>query len=96
MEVERGNVDLVRLGLHKRKKLKMEMESPRSNEKLCEESKRGCQYIIISVDAFYKLKTWKKNQEGEKKKILDRRSNFHTTSLCGEEKMALKSKGRSE
>lgn len=74
----------------------MEMESPRSNEKLCEESKRGCQYIIISVDASYKLKTWEKNQEGEKKKILDRRSNLHTTSLCGEAKMALKSKVRSE
>lgn len=68
MEVERGSVDLVRLGLHKRKKLKMEMESPRSNEKLCEESKRGCQYIIISVDAFYKLKTWKKKSRRGKKK----------------------------
>lgn len=46
----------------------MEMESPRSNEKLCEESKRGCQYIIISVDASYKLKTWEKKIKKGKKK----------------------------
>lgn len=66
MEVARGSVDLVRLGLHKKKKLKMGMESPHSNEKLWEEPKRGSQYIIFSVDEFYKLKTWK-NQEGGKR-----------------------------
>lgn len=70
------------------------MESPHSNEKLWGEPKRGSQYIIFSVDEFYKLKTWK-NQEGGKK-TLDQRSNLHTTSHCEGEKMALKSKGRSE
>ena len=83
-----------RLGLHNRKKLKMGVESPHSNEKLWEEPKRGSQYIIFSVDEFYKLKTWK-YQEGEQR-ILDRRSNLHTTPHCEGEKMALKSKGRSE
>ena len=94
MEVARGSVDLVGLGLHKRKKRKMGRESPHSNEKLWEEPKRGCQYIIFSVDEFYKLKTWK-NQE-EEKRVLDGRSNLHTTPHCEGEKMALKSKGRSE